>query len=47
MFGWGAGGDGKLWNGFLHTYLHGTQGVYEKIIDQTLIGMHTDSFYQA
>lgn len=43
--GWGGGG--KLRNGFLHTYLHSTQMVYEKIIDQTLIGLHTDSFYQA
>lgn len=43
--GWGGGGN--LRNEFLHTYLHGTQGLYEKIIDQTLIGLHTDSFYQA
>lgn len=44
---WVGEGGGKLRNGFLHTYLHSTQMVYEKIIDQTLIGLHTDSSYQA
>lgn len=38
---------GRLRNRFLHTYLHRTQGVYERTIDQTLVGLYKDSSYQA
>lgn len=39
-------GGGGLRTGFLHTYLHGTQEgimVYYRIVDQALMGLHTDS----